>query len=197
MPKIVRCHNCISLVYDGAEVCHHCGEKLRVRRKRIFSKGAGLFILLSVVLFTIGDAVYLAKERSKTLRFDRHHIKRFIDGQLNGGDSRRDWFRCKDDTVVVPVLRDEFHRVVGENPKILHRDSTLIDRKAEIVHWDGWTREIPARKYIHYIDWRGDNRGSYHSLPMTVEITGEPYSLRIIKVTWDGKDEELLREDGG
>ena len=58
-------------------------------------------------------------------------------------------------------------------------------------------REIPARKYIHYIDWRGDKRGNYHSLPMTVEITGEPYNLRIIKVTWDGKDEELLREDGG
>lgn len=188
MPKIVRCPNCISLVYEGAEVCHHCGEKLNARRRRLFSRGAGLFILLAVIVFAIGDAVYLAKERSKTLRFDRHHIRRFIDGQLNGDDSRRGWFRCKNGSVELPGLRDAFHQVVGKNPRIVHRDSRFVDRTDEIVHWDGWPREIQARKYVHYIDWRDRDGSNYHSLPMTIEITGRPSDLRIIEVTWDGKD---------
>ncbi|NRA94960.1 MAG: hypothetical protein HRU14_02000 [Planctomycetes bacterium] len=196
MPKIVRCPNCISLIYEGAQACHHCGEKLNLARQRLFSRGAGLFILFAVIVFAIGDAVHLTKERSKTIRFDRNHIKRFIDGQLNGDDSRERWYRCKNGSEELASLRDKFQARVGENPRIVHREPRLVERTHEIVHWDRYPREIETRRYVHYIDWRDDGSGSNQSLPLTIEITGRPHSLSIIKVTWDGKDAGTSADGG-
>ncbi len=182
--QIVRCPNCISLIYEGTEVCHHCGEKLNLKRKRIMSKGAGLFILLAVTAFAAGDAIYLAKERSKIRRFDRDHIEHFIDVQLLGDeDDDERLFECKNGTVTVPSLRAAFRQEVGDKPDLDHRRTSFRDHFDAIVRRHGRPREVEARRYTHYVDVREADGGS-RSLPMTFEMTGSIRRLRIIRVTW-------------
>ena len=196
MATIVRCPSCISLVYDGAENCHHCGEGLTQKKRRLLGKGAIGFILLAVVVFSIGDAVYLAKERSKRLRFDRALIEDFVDAlEGRGALAPEQLFMGKRDRVhELAHLRQALITEFGESHRIHVQEPRWLGSDEEIVGPS--KREVKIRRYEVPVKFRkADSKGPWNIEHLRVAVTGPIQRSRIVAVSWDEQRKRVAPPD--
>jgi len=205
LATIVRCPSCISLVYDGADSCHHCGEELTRKKRRLLGKGAIGFILLAVVVFSIGDAVYLAKERSKRLRFDRALMQDFVDAVEGRGPLAPEhlFMGKRDRDHELAHLRQALITEFGESHKIHLQEPRWLGSDEEIVVWnnlhDGRDRtgrswpdvsptkkEVEVRRYEVPVKFRkADSKGPWNIEHLRVAIAGSVQRSWIVDVSWD------------
>lgn len=91
---IIRCRRCLTLVYEGAATCHHCGEDLSAPpRRRVFTRKTWIFIVLVLMGWTGVDAAILFKERKSIHLSDAYAIGNCVRDIFQGRDRelRIDW----------------------------------------------------------------------------------------------------------
>lgn len=197
MATIVRCPNCISLVYDGAEVCHHCGEELTRKKRRILSKGAIGFILLAVTAFGVGDAIYLAKERAKFVRFDRAAIKTFLEAVAEGdmAEARRRFRGRKNDEEELTRLRADLLEKFGDHYEIDVGEAQYRGSGLEFISWGNHSREIEVRRHEVPVKYRrAKSREPWQHTFLTVSVESWYYrGAKIVDVEWPGRTSNIIR----
>ena len=209
MATIVRCPNCISLVYDGADVCHHCGEELSRKKRKFFSKGAVLFIIIAVTAFAIGDAIYLAKERGKIMRYDRRAIADFLEKVQDDRPGASVTWRANREREVAAELRTFIKSKLGCNDG-LHRYQIKIHELRwlgsddQFIRWGpNHHREVEVRRLevpVSFRDKDADDDLPPHRLFLTIGAAGPWYGVKIVTASWEGREPGVIpakRVSGG
>jgi len=200
MADIVRCPHCLSLVYEGSEHCHHCGEA--VKKHRIFSRGAILFVIVAIAGFGVYDVVSLLAQRRSTELHDRaafealsRHLlekasdrsEQFWNGRLDGDQELASLARgCQD-------LREEVQKNGAVKIQIENLD--YLGRKDMVVqmHPSGFQRETKVRRYRFRISVDTRRRG-LHAFSVVANIMGSRYRPRIVSFEFESSVTELVDE---
>jgi hypothetical protein len=181
MATIVRCPQCISLVYEGDPHCHHCGEELSGSRPRILNRGAILFIVLVVGLFATVDAISLIGDERNRRRLDENVI-----------DQVARWIVLGDkfgDRVYVgeldPITRQRNELTgLGNFRDIRVREFHFVQHGRVLVYRgsDGNVRDRPARIYQLNLRVDSKERRQEWTFPVLASVVGEGSYTRVASI---------------
>ncbi|MAG58814.1 MAG: hypothetical protein CMJ83_21200 [Planctomycetes bacterium] len=191
MPDIVRCPECLSLVYDGADVCHHCATKLDGKR-RFLPRRAIAFIIIAVIGWGVVDTVQLLNERNTRTRHDEDAIDKLAQHLFQGQPLKREeTFRgrsARDEELSLLVKAAE--RLRNLNPiRVRIKRLRYLGKSETVVTEPGdWTHDIETRLYRFRISI--ETSGGSENLEATARVCGYPWHSKVVTF-------ELRPDDSG
>ena len=201
MSRITRCRNCLGQVLSHLADCPHCERPIRSRSRRIFTRGAVIFMLVTLVAWTGVDTAIILHDRQQAEK------RRAEDDSIV---ARLKLALCVDDPSTLPSIlassvAEEREQHPGYLPAEFVEDVVLRRVPHTHVHVSGrraGVRKTSARTYefaalVHrggcWIDVRG-RLGAEDGKLCCLELESVR-SLGDSRPRWDGSEPAYERVD--